>query len=319
MKRVNIYIKESEDKTIDYLSELLSSNRSEIIRLAVNEFAESRKEQIDSFVDGLEITEEENHKYTTENIKFYNKCQNEPIFFAENAIKVACMDNGVSKIKLRDYQKGLLTEVNHRKRTITNHCRQSGISLIHLINILHFAYFNPDKTIAIVSNKQIQANESLRKLKIMYDSLPEFMKYKLAVNKKSQIQLDNRTRIIATTASSDSLRGCSYNYVFIDDAAFINIRIFDEFMTSIYPVIMASKTAQFHIASVPNGANHFMNLFTDSITNKINFYAMEIPYDVMPERDDEFRRNMIKQIGLIRFQQEFECRFVYRRGIEYGV
>ena len=321
MKRVNIYIKEEEDKAIDHLSEILDSNRSEVIRLAVREFADKRQSEIDDFLEGLDFEEDETQKenINTSQVMFYKQCIDDPVFFAENAILYNTLDNGYTNIKLYDFQKEILEELNHRKRTIINKSRQIGGTLLELINITHYVMTNSDKTIVIAANKLLQSQELLKKIRDMIESLPEFMQPKLLEKSKRALKLENGCRIIVKTCSVDSLRGFSIDYLFIDEAAFIKREIFDEFSKSIFPALMSSKNLQMHIMSTPNGPNHFMKMFTDAICNYSNFYAMEIPWDVIPARDEKWKKDTIALIGSVRFQQEYECKFIYRRGIGNGI
>lgn len=323
MKRVNIYIKEDEDKTIDHLTEILDSNRSEIIRLAVREFAEHRQTDIDNFLEGLVDDEDlialEDNRINEERFEFIKKCMDEPIFFAENAIACPTVDLGLTNIKLYNLQKEILSELNHRKRVIINKSRQMGGTLLQLINVAHYILFNQDKTVVLMSNKHTNAIEMLRNLKDMLDTLPAFMQPKLTIKNKTCIQLDNGCIIRASACTVDALRGMTISYLLIDEAAFIKREIFDEFMMSVMPVLMATKSTIFHIASTPNGPNHFMKLFGDAICNYINFYGIEVPWNLIPGRDENWKEDIIDAIGLERFQQEYECKFIYRRGIGHGI
>jgi len=323
MKRVNIYIKEDEDKTIDHLTEILDSNRSEIIRLAVREFAEHRQTDIDNFLEGLVDDEDlialEDERINEERFEFIKKCMDDPVFFAEEAIACPTVDLGLTNIKLHDFQKDILSELNHRKRVIINKSRQMGGTLLELINVAHYILFNPDKLVVLMSNKHATSIEMLNKLKDIIETLPAFMQPKLNVRNKTQIRLDNGCRVISSACTPDALRGMTVNYLLIDEAAFIKRPQFDEFMQSIMPVLMAGKTTTCHIISTPNGPNHFMKLFTDSVCNYINFYAIEVPWDLIPGRDEQWKDEIIIAIGLERFQQEYECKFMYRRGIGHGV
>lgn len=323
MKRVNIYIKEDEDKAIDHLSEILDSNRSEVIRLAVREFADKRQSQINDFLEGLDFEEpevDEKKRITDSQIRFYKNCCDDPIFFAENAISYPTFNDAHENLELYDFQKDLLSELNHRKRTITNKSRQIGGTMIALVAITHYAVINSDKYIVLTGNKLTQAREMLRKIKDMLETLPEFMRPKLIEKNKNTLRLDNGCVIIASACTADSLRGRSIDYLFVDEAAFIRRDIFDEFISSAFPSLMAGTSTRIHIMSTPCGPNHFMKMFSDAICNYTNFYAMELPWDIgIPGRYEEWKERIIAQIGLVRFQQEFECKFIYRRGIENGI
>jgi Arc/MetJ-type ribon-helix-helix transcriptional regulator len=325
MKRINIYIKENEDKTLDQLSDLLGSNRSEVIRNAVKEFADNRRDEIAEFLEGLDYSDDEEStedKITHEQLHFYKQCIDNPIFFAENAIKCNIKDVGLSSLKLTDAQKSLLSEVNHRKRTIVNKSRQIGGTLIELINIAHYMLSNRDKTIVLMSNKLTTSSELLRTLRDLLDTLPEYMKLDLVTNSKRELKLDNGCRVLSTACSVDGLRGIGIDYLLIDEAAYVKREIFDELVASVFPILLSGKRTEMHIISSPNGPNHFMKLFTDAVCNYTNFYAMEIPWDVggLSTGDKStFKEDMVALIGLYRFQQEYECKFLYRGGIEDGI
>ena len=323
MKRVNIYIKEEEDKAIDHLSEIMDSNRSEIIRLAVKEFADKRQEEIDNFLEGLDFEEDEEdekERINNSQLMFYKQCIDDPIFFAENAVSCHSRDQGLTNLKLYDFQKEVLSELNHRKRTIINKSRLCGLTTISLMNIAHYIMANTDKTVVIISNKLMQAQELLRVLRMMIESMPEFMQPTLLEKNKRNIKLENGCRVLASSCVADGIRGIGVDYLFMDEVAFTKREHFDEFINSAFPSIMARKHAQIHLLSTPCGPNHFMKMFTDAICNYTNFYAMELPWDIgIPGRDEEWKERMIAQIGSIRFQQEYECKFFYRRGIENGI
>ena len=76
MKRINIYITEDTDKQIDSLSEIFQVNRSEIIRQAIEQFAEDHSSDIADFVEGLELSQDEQVK--TDNNSDLQKCINNP-------------------------------------------------------------------------------------------------------------------------------------------------------------------------------------------------------------------------------------------------
>ena len=249
MKRVNIYIKEDEDKTIDHLSEILDSNRSEIIRRAVREFADNRQSELDDFLDGLvevETPESENERISKEQVAFMTDCVDDPVFFAENAMLYPTIDRGIASIKLHDYQKEILSEINHRKRVILNTSRQCGGTLLELINVAYHIVFNSHKTVVLMSNKHANATDMLRKLKDMIETLPVFMQPKLIVKNKTTLELDNGCKVLATACTVDAVRGMTINYLLIDEAAFIKRAIFDEFMMSVMPRMYFSRSVFSH-------------------------------------------------------------------------
>lgn len=54
------------------------------------------------------------------------KCMLDPIYFAENYMKVIHVDKGLVPLKLYDYQKKMLKAMDEHRYSIILSCRQSG-------------------------------------------------------------------------------------------------------------------------------------------------------------------------------------------------
>ena len=158
-----------------------------------------------------------------------------------------CKEIDASSEEILNAGKEILSELNHRKRTIMNKSRQMGGTMLGLVNIVHYVISNTDKTIVIMANKLNQSQELLKRVRDMIESLPEFMRPELSEKNKRQIRLDNGCRILATSCMVDSLRSYTVNYLFMDEVAFIKREYFDDFLAATMPVLMASKNSQIHI------------------------------------------------------------------------
>ena len=77
--------------------------------------------------------------------------------------------------------------------------------------VLHYAIFNKDKTIGIVSNKLSSAKDILKRIKIMYEECPEYLKPGVVTYSKTEIEFENGSSIITSATSEDALRGRSIN------------------------------------------------------------------------------------------------------------
>lgn len=63
--------------------------------------------------------------WTPELVEEWLKCKNDPIYFAENYVKIITED-GLVPIKLRDYQKEFLMYMVNERETMALQSRQSG-------------------------------------------------------------------------------------------------------------------------------------------------------------------------------------------------
>jgi len=74
--------------------------------------------------------------YSQEHIEEYIKCKNDVFYFAEKYYHIRDLDKGIIKIKLRDYQKTMLSSFIDNRNTIVNATRQCvvGQTKINLRN-----------------------------------------------------------------------------------------------------------------------------------------------------------------------------------------
>ena len=81
---------------------------------------------------------------TSEHIKEYKKCMDDPIYFAENYIKIVHVDKGLIPIELYDYQKRIIKALQEYRYNIVLSCRQSGkcCSINTIIRLRHPNYNN---------------------------------------------------------------------------------------------------------------------------------------------------------------------------------
>lgn len=73
---------------------------------------------------------------TMEHIHEYKRCMEDPIYFAENYIKVVHVDHGLVPIKLYEYQKKMLKAFQENRYNIVLSCRQSGKCVTGSTNVI---------------------------------------------------------------------------------------------------------------------------------------------------------------------------------------
>ena len=85
--------------------------------------------------------------FTKEHIKEYAKCADDPVYFAEQYIKIVHVDKGLIPIQLYPYQKKLIKAFHENRFSIVLACRQSG--KCHTINTIvtlrHSSYNNGEE------------------------------------------------------------------------------------------------------------------------------------------------------------------------------
>jgi hypothetical protein len=83
-----------------------------------------------------------------------------------------------------------------------------------------------------------------------------------------------------------------------------------EFFTATYPVISSGKTTKVIIVSTPNGLNMFYKMWTDAIEKRSTYNPIEVHWSSVPGRDDDWKKETIRNTSEEQFRQEFETEFI---------
>ena len=242
--------------------------------------------------------------YTQEQVNEYILCMNDPVYFAENYVKVITLDEGLQPFKLYPYQKDMFKNFNDNRFNIVLACRQSGKSISSVIYILWYAIFNSDKTIAILANKGSTSREMLSRISLALENLPFFLQPGCKALNKGSLEFSNNSRIIASATSSSSIRGFSVNLLYCDEFAFVENA--NSFYTSTYPVISAGKDSKVIITSTQNGTGTlFYRLLEGSLQGLNEFKTFRVDWWMVPGRDEEWKRLTISNTSEEQFRQEY--------------
>jgi len=260
------------------------------------------------------LKEEVKIDYSPDEVKEVYKCKNDIHYFLKTYVKVIDVDKGKVPFVLRDYQSDFIDVINNNDRIIGLQSRQSGKTIGTCGYILHYIIFNQYKNVAILANKGRTARGILTKIKNMYKSLPVWLQQGVSEWNKGSITLGNHTRIEAAATTDDSIRGDACALLYIDETAFIDNNKWESFWASTYPTISSSKEAKIIMSSTPKGMNHFYKLYTDGENKKNGFVTYTVLWDKVPGRDEAWKDKTIAEIGLQKFQQEFECMFLGSAG-----
>jgi len=248
--------------------------------------------------DGVE------QEWTQHEINEYAKCLKDPVYFAENYIKVISLDGGLVPFDLYPYQEQMFQHFNENRFSIVLACRQSGKSISSVVFLLWYAVFNPEKTVAILANKGATAKEMLARVTLALENLPFFLQPGCKALNKTSVEFSNNSRIIASSTSSSSIRGFSVNLLFLDEFAFVQNDA--EFYTSTYPVISSGKNTKIIVTSTANGlGNVFHKLWEGAVQETNNFKPFRIDWWDVPGRDEKWKQETIANTSELQFKQEY--------------
>jgi len=180
------------------------------------------------------------------------------------------------------------------------------------IYALWVACFQKDQSILIVANKEGTAIEIFRRIRLAYEELPNWLKPGVKEYGKTSMILGNGCRIGISTTTGTAARGQSINCLILDELAFIEPHLVDEFWKSVYPIVSSSKKSKIFIASTANGTgNLFHNLYSGAETGRNGWCSDKILWNEIPGRDEKWKNETIATIGsLDAFNQEFNCEFL---------
>ena len=242
--------------------------------------------------------------WTQENILEYQKCMNDPAYFAITYCKVISLDRGLVPFKLYPYQEEMFNHFNENRFTIVLACRQSGKSISSVAYLLWYALFHPEKNIAILANKGATAREMLARVTLMLENLPFFLQPGTKALNKGSIEFSNNSKILAAATSGSSIRGLSINLLFLDEFAFVENAT--EFYTSTYPVVSSGKDTKVIITSTANGiGNQFYTIWQGALQGTNAYKPFRVDWWDVPGRDEAWKIETINNTSQLQFDQEF--------------
>ena len=249
-------------------------------------------------------------EWTEEQVTEYTKCMDNPLYFIENYIRIVSLDEGLVPFKLYNFQKEMVGTFHKNRFTICKLPRQSGKSTTIIAYLLHYVLFNGNVNVAILANKAATARDLLGRLQLAYEHLPKWLQQGVMSWNKGSLELENGSKILASSTSASAVRGGSYNIIFLDEFAYVPSNVAEQFFSSVYPTISSGKTTKVMIVSTPHGMNMFYKLWTDAENERNTYVPIEVHWSEVPGRDEEWKKETIKNTSQSQFNTEFECEFL---------
>ncbi len=249
-------------------------------------------------------------EFSEEQIIEFLKCKEDPVYFANNYIKIISLDEGLTQFHPYHFQKKLINNFHNNRFNICKMPRQTGKSTTVISYLLHYLIFNDSVNIGILANKAATARELLARLATAYENLPKWMQQGVLVWNKGNIELENGSKILAASTSASAVRGMSFNILFLDEFAFVPNHVADSFFASVYPTITSGKNTKVIIVSTPHGMNHFYRMWHDAERGKNEYIPTDVHWSEVPGRDAEWKDTTIANTSEQQFKVEFECEFL---------
>jgi hypothetical protein len=249
-------------------------------------------------------------QFSQDQIVEFVKCKNDPVYFAKNYVQIVTLDHGLQPFKPYDFQEKLIKNFHSNRFNICKMPRQTGKSTTVVSYLLHYAIFNDNVNIAILANKASTARDLLSRLQTAYENLPKWLQQGILAWNKGSMELENGSKILAASTSASAVRGGSYNIIFLDEFAFVQNHLADDFFASVYPTISSGQSTKVIIVSTPHGMNHFYRLWHDAERGKNEYIPTDVHWSEVPGRDAKWKEQTIANTSEQQFKIEFECEFL---------
>jgi len=249
-------------------------------------------------------------EFSQEQVLEFINCKKDPVYFANNYIKIVSLDEGLTQFKPYDFQEKLINRFHENRFNICKMPRQTGKSTTVVSYLLHYLIFNDSVNIGILANKAATARELLQRLATAYENLPKWMQQGIISWNKGSIELENGSKILAASTSASAVRGMSFNILFLDEFAFVPNHIADSFFASVYPTITSGKSTKVIMVSTPHGMNHFYRYWNDAEKGKNEYIPTDVHWSEVPGRDSAWKAQTIANTSEAQFKVEFECEFL---------
>jgi len=182
-------------------------------------------------------------------------------------------------------QQRILQMFRQHRLFIILKARQLGISWLCCAYALWLCVFQSGRRVLLFSQGQNEADELLRRVKVMYERLPEWMLARVGVDKlnTSEIAFSNGSLIESMPATQKSGRSLTASLVIADEFAFMQWA--SELYTGMKSTIDGG--GQLIILSTANGARGlFHQLWKKAIERLNNFVPIFLSWRMRPGRDD---------------------------------
>ena len=249
-------------------------------------------------------------EWTKKELLEYSRCMEDPLYFIQTYVRIVSLDEGLVPFKMYPFQKEMVGTFHKNRFTICKLPRQSGKSTTMISYLLHYALFNPSVNIAILANKAATARDLLGRLQLAYEHLPKWLQQGVMSWNKGSLELENGSKILASSTSASAVRGGSYNIIFLDEFAYVPSNVAEQFFSSVYPTISSGKTTKVMIVSTPHGMNMFYKIWTEAEEKRNSYIPIEVHWSEVPGRDDKWKKETIANTSEQQFNTEFECEFL---------
>lgn len=194
-------------------------------------------------------------------------------------------------------QQKLLDRFQSHRQHIILKARQLGISWLVCAYALWLCLFQPGRTVIVFSKGQLEADELLRRILVMYERLPDWMRATNPLVKQNtgELRFQNGSAVLSLPATKNAGRTFTASLVIIDEFAFLAWP--QELYTAIKPTI--DDGGQLIVLSTANGESGlFYDLWQAAVKGESTLLPSFLSWRARPGRTEAWRASVASDIKL---------------------
>ena len=235
------------------------------------------------------------------------RCGKDPAYFCNKYAKISHPMKGLIPFDMYEFQEEALRDFKKNRFSVILKARQLGISTTVAAYVCWMMLFHRDKNVLVVATKLQTATNMVKKTKAIHKHLPDWLKIaSISIDNRTSFELSNGSQVKASSTSGDAGRSEALSLLVVDEAAFVDGM--DELWAGLYPTL--STGGRCVALSTPNGVgNWFHKTYTEAEEKKNDFHLVKLPWNVHPDRDQEWFEKETKNMTRREIAQELECNF----------
>lgn len=235
------------------------------------------------------------------------KCGKDPIYFFNKYVKIQHPQKGALLFKTYPFQEDCVQDFLEHRFNIVLKARQLGLSTVTAAYALWMILFRKNVNVLVIATKLDTAKNFIKKCKYMLKNLPPWLVLcDVDSNTVQTIETSQGSTLKAIPTSPDAGRSEALSLLIVDEAAFV--RDFDELWKGLYPTLSTGGRAI--LISTPNGTgNKFFEIYDQAEKGTNKFNPIKLPWNIHPERDEEWFKEETANMSPKDIAQELECDF----------
>ena len=237
----------------------------------------------------------------------YKMCATSPQYFMKKYCLISHPKKGKIPFMLYPFQDDCLTEFMGNRYNIILKSRQLGLSTLSAAYALWNMLFREDFQVLVIATGKDVAKNMITKIRIMYQNLPTWLRLIAEEDNKLSLVLNNGSRVVAISSAPERARSEALSLLIIDEAAFVDRMV--EIWTAAQQTLATGGDCI--LLSTPNGmGNWFHTMWLDAEEKSNGFNTIKLHWSVHPERDQSWRDEQDKKLGMRKAAQECDADFL---------